>query len=292
MALQNLQHICPVIDEKQREHEIKRKSEKMEVEQRRQRRSEKSSDAFGLTDQDGEDFWHEKVPYTPESRIEMHERMRMQATLKESKKDSSLKKNEGPKLFAEDGRPYNINRAKIPFSLEDNTLDGQDVYLLSVAVYKYMDTALIECDIRTNYVRVTLKGKILQIALPEEVRPDSSSVKRSLITGHLLITMPKASCEVGKPKYSENKCKVNENNLTKHGDSSGNQHSDSKSPASQNCSNLLLEIEKPSANKNQQAFEKISSEGFRYHMNNNRKPADAKQNRKCTHDCSEVPQLI
>ncbi|CAH8651938.1 unnamed protein product [Heterobilharzia americana] len=88
MALQNLQHICPVIDEKQREHEIKRKSEKMEVEQRRQRRSEKSSDAFGLTDQDGEDFWHEKVPYTPESRIEMHERMRMQATLKESKKDS------------------------------------------------------------------------------------------------------------------------------------------------------------------------------------------------------------
>ena len=33
--------------------------------------------------------------------------------------------------------------------------------------------------------------QIFQLVLPEEVSPDSSSVKRSQTTGHLLITMPK-----------------------------------------------------------------------------------------------------
>lgn len=36
-----------------------------------------------------------------------------------------------------------------------------------------------------------MKGKILQLALYEEVSPDASSAKRSQTTGHLVVTMPK-----------------------------------------------------------------------------------------------------
>lgn len=54
-----------------------------------------------------------------------------------------------------------------------------------------MDTSLIEIDVQPNYVRVTLKGKSLQISFNEEVKPDSSTAKRSQTTGHLVIKMPK-----------------------------------------------------------------------------------------------------
>ena len=55
-----------------------------------------------------------------------------------------------------------------------------------------MDSSLIDVDVQPMYVRVTLKGKSLQLALSEEVKPDSSTAKRSQVTGHLVITMPKA----------------------------------------------------------------------------------------------------
>jgi protein TilB len=42
-------------------------------------------------------------------------------------------------------------------------------------------------------VRVTLKGKVFQMALNEEVRVDQSTSKRSQVTGYLLIVMPKIS---------------------------------------------------------------------------------------------------
>lgn len=54
-----------------------------------------------------------------------------------------------------------------------------------------MDTSLIDVDVQTNYVRVTVKGKIFQIAFNEEVKPDEAVVQRSQITGHLLIQLKK-----------------------------------------------------------------------------------------------------
>ncbi|XP_021363133.1 protein tilB homolog [Mizuhopecten yessoensis] len=63
-----------------------------------------------------------------------------------------------------------------------------------------MDTSLIDADVQTNYVRVTLKGKFFQLCLDEEVNADSSTAKRSQITGNLLITMPKAKPMLTAPK--------------------------------------------------------------------------------------------
>ncbi|KAF3822769.1 hypothetical protein GH733_008143 [Mirounga leonina] len=63
--------------------------------------------------------------------------------------------------------------------------------ILDLAVYRYMDTSLINVDVQPTYVRVMVKGKPFQLVLPAEVKPDSSSAKRSQTTGHLVICMPK-----------------------------------------------------------------------------------------------------
>ena len=72
-----------------------------------------------------------------------------------------------------------------------------------------MDTSLIDCDVQTTYIRVTIKSKashlsvlcgqyscdlfqMLQLVLDEDISPDSSSAKRSQTTGHLLLELPKA----------------------------------------------------------------------------------------------------
>ena len=56
---------------------------------------------------------------------------------------------------------------------------------------RFIDTSLLNVDVQANYVRVEVKKKIFQMAFNEEVKIDESTSKRSMITGHLLIVMPK-----------------------------------------------------------------------------------------------------
>ncbi len=42
-----------------------------------------------------------------------------------------------------------------------------------------------------KYVRLLIKGRLLQLLLPAEVLPDRATAQRSTLTGHLLLTMPK-----------------------------------------------------------------------------------------------------
>lgn len=64
-----------------------------------------------------------------------------------------------------------------------------------------MDSSLIDVDVQPTYVRVTLKGKSLQLALNDEVKTDASTACRSQVTGDLVITMPKAKPHI-KPTLS------------------------------------------------------------------------------------------
>lgn len=57
--------------------------------------------------------------------------------------------------------------------------------------FRHLCTTLIDADVQPLHVKVTMKGKVFQILLPEEVKPDSSSAQRSQVTGHLIVTMPK-----------------------------------------------------------------------------------------------------
>lgn len=47
-------------------------------------------------------------------------------------KKTPKEKKRTPKLFADNGRPYNLNQAKVPYKLEN----GQNSYVLTVQVYK------------------------------------------------------------------------------------------------------------------------------------------------------------
>ncbi|GFN77048.1 protein tilb homolog [Plakobranchus ocellatus] len=148
-----------------------------------------------------DDFWQQKTSYTPESRIEVHNHLK-ELKEKEDKKNAPDQKPQR-KYFADDGRPFNVNEPKVDFSL---TEDDQNVNL-DVSVFKHMDTSMLDCDVQPLYVRVTLKGKILQLALPEEVSVVNSKAQRSQVTGHLVITMPKIK-PVLRPKQSQTETKT------------------------------------------------------------------------------------
>ncbi|KAL6760650.1 hypothetical protein V8C86DRAFT_2549518 [Haematococcus lacustris] len=81
------------------------------------------------------------------------------------------------------------NEGRWEFSMEEN--DKGDALELEVDAGKYLDTSLIKADVQPTYLRLLIKGKLLQLLLPCEVKPDASSAQRSQATGRLVLTMPK-----------------------------------------------------------------------------------------------------
>ena len=77
--------------------------------------------------------------------------------------------------------------------------------ILTVHVFKHMDSSLIEVDIQPNYVRVTLKGKSLQLALNDEIRPGAATAQRSQTTGYLVIKMPKLNAALTQETVANSK---------------------------------------------------------------------------------------
>ncbi|XP_068937413.1 dynein axonemal assembly factor 11 isoform X2 [Petaurus breviceps papuanus] len=223
-ALQNY----PVIEQKIREQEkaycLKRSKEKKEAERKlqeeeKENRSNPDVDGHWYTDTDNtipysllqkeedqqsaieeniskktpdeleKEFWEKPTLFTPESRLETHRFLEKQRKDKEKLSDKKKKQKPPRILITADGRVLNINEPKLDFSLKDDEENNQIV--LDLAVYRFMDTSLIDVNVQPTYVRVMVKGKPFQLVLPAEVKPDSSFAKRSQTTGHLLITMPK-----------------------------------------------------------------------------------------------------
>lgn len=54
----------------------------------------------------------------------------------------------------------------------------------------------LQADVQPTFVRLLAKGRLLQLVLPAEVRPDASAAQRSRTTGNLLITMPLADSRI------------------------------------------------------------------------------------------------
>ncbi|GIL63920.1 hypothetical protein Vafri_17924 [Volvox africanus] len=91
--------------------------------------------------------------------------------------------------IADTDRIYQKNEGKWEFSLEEAPDGGSLV--LEVAVGRFLDTSLIQTDLQPTFVRLLIKGKLLQLLLPCEVRPDAAKAQRNMTTGQLVITMPK-----------------------------------------------------------------------------------------------------
>lgn len=135
------------------------------------------------------EFWNKPSLFTPESRLETLRHMEKQRKAQEKSSEKKKKVKPPRILVTKDGKALNVNVPKLDFSLKDDEKHNQ--IILDLAVYRYMDTSLIDVDVQPTYVRVMVKGKPFQLVLPAEVKPGSSSAKRSQTTGHLVIHMPK-----------------------------------------------------------------------------------------------------
>ncbi|NWU90328.1 TILB protein, partial [Upupa epops] len=219
-ALQNYSEVKQKIREQEQAYLVKRAREKEEAEKKMQERKDKKQNqiesepgfdspdairekeshqaegggekATRRTVEDNEDkrFWEEVTPYTPESRLEAHRYIEEKRRAKDNMGESNKKKKPVWTLLSADGKVLNVNAPKLDFSLKDDEENNQ--IILDLAVYRHLDTSLLEVDVQPTYIRVLVKGKPFQIVLPEEVKPDSSSAKRSQTTGHLVVSMPKA----------------------------------------------------------------------------------------------------
>uniref|UniRef100_A0A3B3WRA8 Leucine-rich repeat-containing protein 6 n=1 Tax=Poecilia mexicana TaxID=48701 RepID=A0A3B3WRA8_9TELE len=128
-------------------------------------------------EEEEQDFWHTPCSFTPESRLEAHRRLEEE---KNANRKEPEKKNKPPRtLITADGRVMNIN--------EPNSVSAD----LKRLILRHMDTSLMDVDVQPTYARVSVKGKMFQVVLPAEVKPDSSTARRSQTTGHLVLTMPR-----------------------------------------------------------------------------------------------------
>jgi len=159
--------------------------------ERRQREREAEGDRPRPVDEKGEKLYG----HTPEDRLAAYHDT--QARLEEGK---STEARRFPPLadpapaapltpeqeLEKYGRYLQRNQAGLKYELTDT---GSAVELL-VGVPKFISTSLIECDVQPTYVRLTIKGKVLQLTLPQEVAPDRATVGRGQVDGRLKVTMP------------------------------------------------------------------------------------------------------
>ncbi|XP_046849224.1 dynein axonemal assembly factor 11-like isoform X2 [Xenia sp. Carnegie-2017] len=189
-----------VIDQEnkyQEKTEQKRKFDKENKENEKLRNEATQNVGAENNEKDDQSFWQEEVEYTPESRIEIHKHLEEQRKRREQTDKRGENTPKEIKYFASDGRPLNMNRGKLDFEFTED--EENNVFIFDLSCPKYLDTSLINVDLQTTYLRVNVKGKIMQLALPEEIMPDSSTAKRSQTTGHLVLSMPKLNAVV-RPK--------------------------------------------------------------------------------------------
>ncbi|XP_063777334.1 dynein axonemal assembly factor 11 isoform X2 [Pseudophryne corroboree] len=221
-------------------------------------------------------FWQEPSQYTPESRLETHRYIEEKRRSKESTSEDSKKVRPPRTLIAADGRTLNVNEPKLDFSLVDDEENNQ--FILDLAIYRHMDTSLVDVDVQPSYIKVLVKNKPFQLVLPEEVKPDSSTAKRSQTTGHLVVTMPKASELIEKRRTP------------------------SLPPKRQNCNNVQSSskgIEKLEVDPKAYSFPDVAniirekrSGVCGPHQLQSSAPKDAKEHDGDFEDNSEVPPLI
>ncbi|KAK2900617.1 hypothetical protein Q8A67_008732 [Cirrhinus molitorella] len=207
--------------EKQKKSGLKETSEKQEDPQIDQLLSENQNgthqnpESSSKSHRDAEDmereFWEKPCPFTPESRLEAHRHLEDKRRAKEKEREKP--KNKTPRtLITADGRVLNVNEPKLDFSL---TEDENNCMRLDLHVYRHMDTSLLDVDVQPTYVRVTVKGKVFQLVLPAEVKPDSSTAQRSQTTSHLLLILPLAHGEIKPKKPTARPISVTSNQNTK-----------------------------------------------------------------------------
>ena len=99
-----------------------------------------------------------------------------------------LNKEGPPSVHHDNGEIRQWNEGRYPFKVTED--DDNDRVLVEIFLPKYLTTDLIDVDVNPLYVRFDVKGKIIQLKLPEEIEVEKSKVERSQATGAILVTCP------------------------------------------------------------------------------------------------------
>jgi len=147
----------------------------------------------------------ELTGHTPEVRSKISREMAEQKAAREEKERANMPRTKGEAEYEqeqreaiekarqrEEERGGNIkqcNEGRWKFSFDEESRPGY--VLLTVPIQKFLSSTLVDVDVHPTYVSIVIKGRVLRLVLPAEVRSEDSTAQRSTTTGHLLLTMPK-----------------------------------------------------------------------------------------------------
>ncbi|KAF0984416.1 hypothetical protein FDP41_000315 [Naegleria fowleri] len=99
--------------------------------------------------------------------------------------------NNYPKLTPEQeiekyGKVMQKNEGKWQFKF----FEEKGHYVLDIPAGKYMSLSYVDIDVQPTYIRVTIKGKVLQLRFDKEVASSKASAQRSTVTGNIVIRVP------------------------------------------------------------------------------------------------------
>ena len=78
-------------------------------------------------------FWSAPSYHTPEDRVAIAKKTMEREDMRNKTVEKKSKKYV-PKMFSPEGKPYNVNQAKVPFRLNDE--DDRENIVLDVVLYK------------------------------------------------------------------------------------------------------------------------------------------------------------
>jgi protein TilB len=130
------------------------------------------------------------------SRREIYEEMAEEKIKDDKIKNPDKYKPKKPlsRKFTKKGKVRMCNEGGYKFHL--NEYDEAEWTSFTMMIPKFCDTSLIEVDIKPTYVSVRVKKHLTQLRFEEEVILEGATIKRSQLTGELVIRAKKL-----KPNY-------------------------------------------------------------------------------------------
>ncbi|CDJ56453.1 leucine rich repeat protein, putative [Eimeria maxima] len=73
------------------------------------------------------------------------------------------------------GEIRQCNQGRLKFTMDSYSQPG--LIVVTFELPRHLSTMLIDVDVHPNYLRVTVKGKVTQLRLPEDISPDNTKVR-------------------------------------------------------------------------------------------------------------------
>jgi protein TilB len=133
-----------------------------------------------------DEFQHELTSHTPESRLKIARDLEI---MRNGPKKAPKEAKKPIPLYGKDGRILQRNEGKWEFHI----IEQDDLIILTVETSKFLDSSLLEVEVHADWVKVTIKGKVLQLRLECLVVENEAVCERSRSSGQLVVTMLKAT---------------------------------------------------------------------------------------------------